>query len=132
MTFDPKTHEVQRLVDALTGVPGETGLEVLTRRFPRLGPAEPGTGYRESVSAFEKGAAGRLDMSDVDEVVIKIHGRVDPSAGWGSVRDMIDNAMDAAGVESGWEVRARFDAADADSRAYEAVVFTNFLAPLDG
>src|SRR5687767_4945684 len=52
MNADPESHDAAEIIRGLSSLPGGISVEVTSKRFPRLGPAEPGTGYVQQEQSF--------------------------------------------------------------------------------
>lgn len=118
--------QVPRIVRALARVDGGRAIDISEKTFPRIGPAEPGTGYRERTHHCRPEAPVDPPISpEAEEIVITLRGAM-PAQDVDVVRQMLDRVADesALGVGPEWETRIRV-APDAGCHIYELVVFTN-------
>jgi len=108
-------------------------VSVVSKRFPRFGPAESGTGYHEEVSRF---AAADVPTplpvgQSADEVVITFNGRrAEPEAKRHLV-DEVNDFLGTAGYAAEWDFRAGTvigaDTSMDSATAFELTVFTSMF-----
>jgi hypothetical protein len=123
MTSHHTSSEVSQLLQALAVVPGLEALSVITKTFPHLGPAELGTGYRQSVLRFQPESVPTVVPIDPDAEEINIAGR-------GALSDerhrhqlvqQLRTSVSAAGAA--WDFRVHFPAGLGGGVKYELNVF---------
>jgi hypothetical protein len=120
--------QVSQIVQTLVGLEGSSDISIISRRYPRIGPAEPGTGFEEQTAHFHAGQVP-ADMpipADMDEIVIRVDGSLSQPDLASELRKRVDDFVGESEIGKNWDVRSRFR--DAQSkRDYQFTVFTNFV-----
>lgn len=125
MNAETRSQQATRILRALAAMPGSRSLNVTSRKFSRLGPAEPGTSYEECTRSFRADGIPmkRLSIpSDVEEVVITLQGALPTLCNRDRVLRELRQTIGE--LQDTWEARARF-ARSSDAPAYEVTVFTD-------
>ena len=115
--------QAQLLVRGLAALPGGTAVNVVARKFPRLGPAEAGTGFEQEEKSFP---CDRIPDSipvppNSDEIVITVQGVMNDPDIAETVRSQVDDLLSSPEMANYWDSRAKFGRADAH---YQVTVFT--------
>jgi hypothetical protein len=119
--------QVSQIVQTLVGLEGSSDISIVSRRYPRIGPAESGSGFEEQAARFSVGQipAEMPIPSDIDEVVIRLEGSVSQPDLVSELRKRVDDFVGESGIGEHWDVRSKFR--DAQSkRDYQFTVFTNY------
>jgi hypothetical protein len=119
--------EVSRIVQVLASLPGSMAMNVISRKFPRLGPAEPGTTYQEETKSFASDSIpdGLRVPADVEEVVITLQGTLPQANARNELVNQLNEFFDTSEIAGGWDVRAKFSVQPTDGHAYELTIFKN-------
>jgi hypothetical protein len=120
---DPRSHQAELLVRGLAALPGSTAVNVVARKFPRLGPAEAGTGYQQDERRFACNALPDAIVmpGGMDEITITLQGVMADRDAVQAVRAQVSRLLSIPEVVDGWDSRARFAAND---DRYQVTVFT--------
>jgi hypothetical protein len=122
------TVQVSQIVQTLVGLEGSSEISIVSRRYPRVGPAEPGSGFEEQTAHFpiSQIPADMPIPAQIDEVVIRVDGSLSQPDRANELRKRVHDFVDETGIGKNWDVRSRFR--DVQSkRDYQFTVFTNYV-----
>jgi hypothetical protein len=124
MTSHHTSSEVSQLLHALAIVPGLEALSVITKVFPHLGPAELGTGYRQSVLRFQPESVPTVLPIDPDaeEINIAARGALPDERHRDRLVQQLRRSVSVAGAA--WDFRVDFPVVLGGGMKYELAVFT--------
>lgn len=119
--------ELSRIVQALAALPGSSAMNVVSRTFPRFGPAETGTPYREETRSFTADSIpeGLNVSADVEEIIITLEGTLPEAQAKDDLVERLNDLLGAPDMAGDWDLRARFTHAQSAQQAYELTVFRN-------
>jgi hypothetical protein len=120
--------QVARIVQTLVGLEGSSDISIISKRYPRCGPAEANCGYEEQTSKFSVASIPNdlLVPKDTDELVIRVDGLLPDPQRAGELKQQVNDFVVESEIGSHWDVRAKFKDAET-SRAYQFTVFTNMI-----
>jgi hypothetical protein len=110
----------------MVGLEGSSDISIITKRYPRIGPAEAGTGYEEQTESF---AANNVPTElpifrRSDELIIHVKGKVSQPDLAPKLKAQIHELVGQPEIGLQWDVRWRFKALES-SHAYQFTFFTN-------
>jgi hypothetical protein len=123
---DYRSDQAELLVRGLAALPGGMAMNVVAKKFPRLGPAEAGTGYQQEERSFRcNEIPDPLPVpGGMDEIIITLQGVIkDPDAAQ-AVRSQVNHLLSRPELGNYWDSRAKFGRAD-DS--YQVTVFSELF-----
>jgi hypothetical protein len=105
-----RSNQVKQIVSALASLPGSMAVNITSRKFPRLGPAEPGSGYEESQWSFPVSQLPEALAvpSDSEEIVITVQGSLPAPGTRDELVARLDSLLGPSGVGDQWDVRTHF------------------------
>ena len=134
MNADPRSNDAAEIIRGLTGLPGAISVQVIAKKFPRMGPAEPGTGYMQEERSFE---LDRLPdalpiPTAMDEIVITMQGALDDAEETIGLLSRVSGLLSTAHTSVCWESRTFFGDARERPRRYQVELFhDDFVFPPD-
>ena len=133
MCIDPQCDDAARIIRGLTTLPGGVSVEVLATKFPRLGPAEPGTGYQQEKQSFELDRLpDRLPIpSGMDEIVIMMQGAMAGADASLKLLAQVNDLLGSVQTNMCWESRTYFGNVQETPRSYKVELFRSFAEPGD-
>ena len=125
MNRQTRSNNVASIVQVLAASPGGTDVDVISKKFPRFGPAESGTTYEESKRSFrttEIPAALSVPF-DAEEIRITLHGVLPRPDVKDEVLTTVRAALASPCIDAHWDMRARFSHETQGPGPYEVTVF---------
>jgi len=122
------SNQVSQIVQNLVGLQGSSDISIVSRRYPRIGPAESGVGYEEQSSHFTA-ATMPADVAlppDTDEVVIHLKGSLSSADLAGDLKQRVNDFMNEMEMMDTWDIRSHFHD-QPSNKAYQFTLFTNFV-----
>lgn len=127
MGTETRSEQATRILRALATMPGSTRVQVKSRRFARVGPAEQGNEYREFNESFRPNTLPlkRLFIPpDIEEVVFTMQGALPRRCSKEEVENQLQVVMGS--ICQNWDARTRFQRKGrAEGPYYEVTVFTD-------
>jgi len=129
MNADPQSHDAAEIIRGLSSLPGGISVEVTSKRFPRLGPAEPGTGYVQEEQSFDlHHLPDDLPIPNgMDEIVITMQGTLDGEDSTLSLLTRVNSVLGSVSTNTCWEARTFLGATHTRPRPYKINLFTEFF-----
>ena len=127
MQHETRVVQVRQIMQGLASLPGGGNVDVISRKFPRVGPAEPGTPYQVSTQSFpvqEIPAAPTLSQ-DTDEVIIRLSGTLDEPQKRDSLVDQLHALFGKPELRSKWDVRTSFRTNGYPQLTYELTIISS-------
>ena len=130
MRNDTRSAQVQQIVEQLCTLPGGRNLDIVAKKWPRVGPAETGSAYQVVRRSY---AVQQLPQSvsvpdDSEEIVIRLRGEVEPPQVKDALVEELYAFFAADEMREHWDLRTRFEHAQDVGNAYELTVLSH-LAP---
>jgi hypothetical protein len=127
MNADPQSHDAAEIIRGLSCLPGGIDVRLTAKRFPRRGPAEPGTGYMQQEQSFDPHhLPEQLAIPfGMDEIVITMRGELDQAQSTVALLQQLNDLLGAVGSEEPWDYRTFFQHAIGSAPAYQVTVFTD-------
>ena len=122
------SNQVSQIVQTLVGLEGSSDISVVSRRYPRVGPAEPGVGFEEQSSHFSTSQMPQEVAlpADTDEVVIQVKGALQQPDSATDLKQRVHQFVTEAEIGDTWDVRSHFGNVQS-GRAYQFTLFTNYV-----
>ena len=131
MHTDPQSHDAAEIIRGLSSLPGGISVQVTAKRFPRRGPAEPGTGYQQQEQSFDlHHLPDELPIPQgMDEILITMQGALDGDDDDATLGLLtrVNFVLGSATTSTCWEARTFLGAAQARPRPYKVALFTDFF-----
>jgi len=126
--MDSLSNQVSQIVQSLVGLQGSSDISIISRRYPRFGPAESGAGFEEQASHFSTAQmpANVALPPDTDEVVIHVNGSMSHTDLASDLRQRVDDFVREMEIGDAWDVRSHFHDHPAN-KTYQFTLFTNFV-----
>jgi len=143
MSVDRHSRQAADILRGLCDFPGGKEVSIMSRRLPRVLPAEAGTGFLQEERSFALGdcpAEMPAELRGMDEVTITLFGEIpDGDAGAADISHVIDSArslLSDAQAEDDWEIRSKVkrptglegDDARETRQAYQITLFADVHA----
>ena len=125
MTMDAHSDDAAQIIRGLTTLPGGISVQVIAKRFPRLGPAEPGTGYMQKQQCFElKQLPADLPIPPgMDEILITMEGALDQAQSTLHLLAQVNDLLGAVSTTTCWDARTFFGNSMEFPRSYRIELF---------
>jgi hypothetical protein len=127
---NPLPVQTDQMIRRLAQIHGSTSLSVVSRRFPRLGPAEFGTGFQQAQFelACKQIPADIQVPPDADEIRITLRGALDSGMARPQLKQAVSDAVGAHALPVGWDFRIHFATQTSGNSSYQVNVFTDVRA----
>src|SRR5689334_22508615 len=101
---DFRALQAKLLVEKLAALPGGQAVNVVARKFPRLGLTESGTGFQQQEKSF---ACDRIPdpipmLDGPDEIIITLQGVMHEPELAETVRSQVDDLLASPDMADGW------------------------------
>ena len=132
MYTDPQSHEAAEIIRGLSSLPGGISVQVTAKRFPRRGPAEPGTGYVQQEQSFDlHHLPDDLPIPQgMDEIVITAEGALDGDVSTLGLLTHVNGVLGSVTTHTCWEARTFLGATQTRPRPYKINLFTELFGSL--
>jgi hypothetical protein len=122
--------QTDQIIRRLAQIQGSVSLRVVTRRFPRFGPAELGTGFHQS--QFEI-ACGQVPPAiklppDADEIRITLQGALDSGMARPQLKQAVCAAIAGPTLPAVWDFRVHFSNQTDGNSSYQVNVSSDIGA----
>jgi hypothetical protein len=126
MMTDAKSVEAALILRSLSSLPGAACAEETAKRFPRRGPAEPGTGYVQEERSFDlNGLPDNLHMPEgMDEIDITVQGALGSEELKLELLLRVNTLLGSVPANSHWAVRTFLGSPVEAPRPYKINLFT--------
>ena len=131
MNADPQSHDAAEIIRGLSTLPGGISVQVTARRFPRRGPAEPGTGYLQEEQSFDlHDLPAELPIpGGMDEIVITMQGALPESEeSTVGLLTQVNSLLGAVQTNACWDSRTFFGNAMNRPRPYKINLFAEMFS----
>lgn len=129
MYTDPQSHDAAEIIRGLSSLPGGISVQVTAKRFPRRGPAEPGTGYVQQEQSFDlHHLPDHLPIPQgMDEIVITMQGALEGEASTLGLLTNVNGVLESVPTHTCWEARTFLAPAQTHPRPYKINLFTELF-----
>jgi hypothetical protein len=130
MTMDANCDDAAQIIRGLTTLPGGISVQVIAKRFPRLGPAEPGTGYMQKQQCFELNhLPDDLPIPPgMDEILITMEGALDQAQSTLNLLSQVNDFLGAVSTTTCWDARTFFGNPMESPRSYRIELFPDLFS----
>jgi hypothetical protein len=110
MINDTRANQVRQIVKDLASLPGGQRVDISFRKYPRFGPAEPGTPFMASTRSFDVHQVPEAAAvpSDAEDVTICLRGSLGGTLHRDLLVDELEALFEQAHLHEGWDVRVNF------------------------
>lgn len=130
MRNDTRAVEIRHIIQELASLRGGESVEITTTRWPRFGPAEPGTNYRVQKQRFAvQQIAESFEVPDGgDEIVIRLTGALEEPQARDDLLDQLNSFFTDESMKEHWDLRTRIKNGGPDKPTYEFTVLSHLPA----
>ena len=118
--------QVDRLLQALSAIPGSTAFDVKARTYPRFWPPQMEATFQEIAHGFPADqlpdALGLPEFAE--EIHITLHGKLPAPPTASELMEWAMDALKATECGRNWDVRAHVANRSSENAAYHLTVFT--------
>ena len=127
MNADPRSSDAAEIIRGLTALPGSLSIQIVAKRFPRLGPAEAGTGYVQEERSFDSAdLPDRVPIPDgMDEIIITLQGVLNDQHSTLALLAQINSLLGNVQASAAWDSRTFFQNALGCQHTYKVTVFSD-------
>jgi hypothetical protein len=119
-------------MQGLASLPGGGKVDVISRKLPRVGPAEANTGYIVSTRSFQVEEIPQQQQScssyvqpDSEEVIIRLRGRLEEPVKRSSLLNQLHQLFAEPDLRHHWDVRTYFKPNAQPELAYELMIVSH-------
>jgi hypothetical protein len=130
MNADPQSHDAAEIIRGLSSLPGGISVQVTSKRFPRRGPAEPGTGFMQQEQSFDlHHLPDDLPIpGGMDEIIITMQGALDVEDSTLGLLTRVNSVLGSVSTSTCWEARTFLGATHVQPRPYKINLFTELVS----
>jgi hypothetical protein len=130
MNADPQSHDAAEIIRGLSSLPGGISVQVTSKRFPRRGPAEPGTGFMQQEQSFDlHHLPDDLPIpGGMDEIIITMQGALDVEDSTLGLLTRVNSVLGSVSTSTCWEARTFLGATHVQPRPYKINLFTELFS----
>jgi hypothetical protein len=129
MFVNPQSHDAAEIIRGLSMLPGGISVQVTAKKFPRRGPAETLTHYRQEEQSFDPHHLPEdLPIPNwMDEIAITMEGALDEEQSTLDLLTRVDVVLGAAHTNMNWDARTFLGNPQSHPRPYKINVFCDLF-----
>ena len=125
MNHNPLSVDTHRIVSQLAQFDGAAALNVVARCYPRVAPADGGTGFQQLRYDFPRDRIPEAMLLPGDaEITITVQGALGNEVAKPLLKTAVEKVLTGPAGSNAWDARVYFDGHQQGGLMYEVKVFT--------